>query len=465
LTRPTAIGAAKNSTDPPRFRITHSCPQCGAPVDLDEGDRLLACPYCRVRLILALDGPPRYLLPAKHALDEEILYIPYWRVRGTLFSCPRRDADAGGAHRLLDRTILAVDRPGLPPSLGIRPQAMKLRAATAETPGKFCTPAVPWERVLPGSGDGIEVDDGVDRGLAGAGIEPGDRLCPPDAFIGETVSLIYQPVVLDDGVYDGVLGSRIAPVEVAEALRASPIESKERFGIRFLATLCPECGWELTGERDSLALLCRICSCVWEVKGRSLRSASYRVVRSSFRAEEYLPFWRIKADVNGVALRSYADLVRFANLPKLVQSDWENRELRFWVPAFKIQPEAFLRLARSTTIFQPERLADRFPPGEPDSSTSGDPALAGSDARVESATPDVHPTTLPASEAIESLKVLFAEIGTRREILLPLIRELEIAATETALAYLPFRMEGQEITNPEIPLAVNRNLLSYGRGL
>jgi hypothetical protein len=55
----------------------------------------------------------------------------------------------------------------------------------------------------------------------------------------------------------------------------------------------------------------------------------------------YLPFWRIKADISGTELHTYADLVKIANLPKAVQKDWHHNEFHFWSLAFKVKPQFF----------------------------------------------------------------------------------------------------------------------------
>jgi hypothetical protein len=450
--RRTAIAAARSSADPPRLTIAHPCPQCGAPVELEETDRLLACPYCRVRLLLAIDGVPRYLLPAKRAAQEEILFIPYWRIRGTLFTCRRNEMAGEVVHRLLDRTFPAVDWPGLPQSLGVRPQAMKLSHASHETPGRFCRPTVTWDRLLSLSQElpaypGSEEEDAEAASL-------------PSAFIGETVSLIYLPAFLRDGIYDAILDEKIAPLPPIDPTRESSFESKEGFGIRFLANLCPECGWTLSGTHDSLVVPCRGCSRAWEVKGTALRRVPLGVVHSGMRGGVLLPFWRIKAEVRGLTLRSYADLVRLANLPKVMRDEWEGRELHFWVPAFKINGAQLLRIARAVTISQPQAIADRFPEPAPGAPHPNDPFEPD-----DPTGPAIHPVTLPAGEADESLKMLLAEVGTPRNTILGRLREIEIKAIESRLVYIPFRAEGGEISNPEIPLAVNRNLLRYGRGL
>ncbi len=76
----------------------------------------------------------------------------------------------------------------------------------------------------------------------------------------------------------------------------------------------------------------------------------------------YFPFWRIKADISGVILQSYSDLIRLANIPKAVQSGWDNLEFFFWIPAFKVSPRNFLMMGSNMTIAQPkEELIPQLP--------------------------------------------------------------------------------------------------------
>ena len=44
----------------------NQCPQCGAPADLEETDRLFACPFCRVTSLLLTRDYFRYVLPARN---------------------------------------------------------------------------------------------------------------------------------------------------------------------------------------------------------------------------------------------------------------------------------------------------------------------------------------------------------------------------------------------------------------
>ena len=83
LNRFTATSAVKSSN----FLIDYQCPQCGAPAVLDETDRLFFCEYCRVKSYLITKDYFRYTLPSKAPENKKLLYFPYWRFKGMLFSC------------------------------------------------------------------------------------------------------------------------------------------------------------------------------------------------------------------------------------------------------------------------------------------------------------------------------------------------------------------------------------------
>jgi DNA-directed RNA polymerase subunit RPC12/RpoP len=155
------------------WQIEEGCPQCGAPVTLEETDRILACPFCRTRLFLVPEGHFRYHIPPATGAEGELFYIPYRRLRGSAFTV----ASTGVSHRFVDANAIAADLPGLPPSLGLRPQVLKLRFDSPATEGRF-----------------IPVDRSVEQTL------PDLRGTPQGVFyrgfIGETVSLIHAPVLL-----------------------------------------------------------------------------------------------------------------------------------------------------------------------------------------------------------------------------------------------------------------------------
>ncbi len=128
------------------WQIEHGCPQCGAPVTMDETDRLLACPFCRTRLYLAVEDHFRYHIPPPAGAEGELLYIPYWRLRGSSFSVTA----TGVTQRFVDTSALAATLQELPHSLGLRPQVLKLRFVSPTTEGRFIRPELPAVQALSG---------------------------------------------------------------------------------------------------------------------------------------------------------------------------------------------------------------------------------------------------------------------------------------------------------------------------
>ena len=170
------------------WQIEQGCPQCGAPVTLDETDRLLVCPFCRTSLYLVPEDHFHYHIPPAAKAEGELFYIPYWRLRGSLFSVNASEV----THRFVDTNTLAINFPGLPYSLGLRPQTLKLRFVSPSTEGRFIAPDLPADEAIPGLGKA-----------------PQSVLY--QEFIGETVSLIHAPILLRGGtLYDAVLGEPIS---------------------------------------------------------------------------------------------------------------------------------------------------------------------------------------------------------------------------------------------------------------
>ena len=68
-----------------------------------------------------------------------------------------------------------------------------------------------------------------------------------------------------------------------------------------------------------------------------MEKIAFTFIPSSDKDSRYLPFWQIRATIPGVGLGSFADLARFANLPRTMPSQWAEQPLTFRIPAFKIQ--------------------------------------------------------------------------------------------------------------------------------
>jgi hypothetical protein len=418
------------------LRVEHACPQCGAPVTLEETDRLVECPFCRVRSYLVAEDVFRYVLPHK-GNGHDLLYFPYWRFRGTVFSCRLLGVD----HRVVDTNRQARESPWFPPSLGVRPQAMTLRFADAEQGGRFLPPVLSRRQATQALARATHVDN--------------TRSFHQD-FIGETTSILYAPFYLNGKVFDAVLDRASSPpIPEGAELDAGARQTPEG-GMRFLPTLCPHCGWDLEGERDSIVLFCRHCARGWTSGTGTLEELAVRVLELETRTPPlFLPFWRIRVRVSGMPLASYADFVRAANLPFMVHPEWRDRLPCFWIPAFKIRPAIFLRLA--TTFSVAGRVVEDVWEAGPD---------AGED-DPQRALPDrpIHPVNLPRSEAADSVKVILGSLLLPRAHWLPQLTDTTVAAESAELVLIPFEERGSEILQPGMPVSINRAALAFGRQL
>lgn len=407
-----------------RLQIEHQCPQCGAPIVLEETDRLFSCRYCKVNSFLFPGDFFRYVLPHAAPEGKALFYVPYWRFKGILFSSLLGRID----HRIVDVSYQALESKVFPVSVGLRSQAMKLRFVSPETEGHFLKPGVPLTRVV----------QGVEQRFSTALPSPVFARC----FVGETLSQIYAPYYMNGQLYDAVLNRPVAspPPEAFDAM-ALP-GGTPNWQIRFIPAQCPVCGWDLEGERDSIALNCRNCDTLWTHAKKGFRKLEFGHVPENKQPVLFLPFYRIHAGITGLALRSYADLIRVANLPKVVQRGMEKRLFHFWSPAFKIRPGDFLRFSLALTLSQPE---ETWIPGMP---------------KTES-----HPVTLSIPEALESLKISLAGFMKPPGTMLPTLPDIEIAPKSLALVYFPFHVQGSEIFHPGFQLRTTRNILHYARNL
>jgi hypothetical protein len=406
------------------FLIEHQCPQCGAPAILEETDRLFACRYCRVNSYLMADDFFRYVLPHPPDENKNIVYFPYWRFKGMLFFC----GPAGIQNRFVDVSHQAIDTPIFPISVGLRSQAMKLRFATADMDGRFLKPRQCFDKFLSAFQKRF-----------------GKSLPKPilhQSNIGETLSLIYSPFYLTDRLHDAIL-DRPVSAKLPDDFDIDDFRGdRPRWQIRFVSTLCPTCGWNLAGERDALVLGCKNCNSVWYPVGKKLKQLKFAQFPATGDNTIYLPFWRIKADISGIDLDSYADLITVANLPRVVQSGWNDIPFRFWIPAFKVRPKVFLHLATHTTLSQPrENLIAKLPD-------------AG-----------IYPTTLPIQEAVESLKLTLADFVKPRRTLMERLRDVRIDAKSFTLVFIPFNEGQHEFIQPDFQLTINKNVLALSKNL
>jgi hypothetical protein len=397
--------------------IEYQCPQCGAPAVLEETDRLFSCEFCRVKSYLIPGDYFRYLLPSKTGLEEDLIYFPYWRYKAMVFSCLPGGIEGG----FLDLSSQATPSRRFPISVGIRSQTLRLKFATKENDGRFISPSISIK----------DMTENLFRHQS--------KVNPSQVFqrthIGHSLGLIYAPFQLKDRLMDAITHTPVSIGDPAEPIPESTPFSDLNWQIRFVPTLCPDCGWDLEGEKDALVLTCGNCRSAYTAMGDELKKLEVCYRPSDNPNVVYLPFWRFAATVSGLALETYGDLIRCANLPKVVKASEADRPFHFWTPAFKVAPKAFLRLSTSLTLSQPELSIRKETP-------------AGRAICVN----------LSVKAAAESLKIGLAGLVRPREEFFPILDTIDVTARRVLLVYMPFMDAHHEWTHQDPLISVHKNL-------
>jgi len=76
------------------------------------------------------------------------------------------------------------------------------------------------------------------------------------------------PFYVDGKLFDAALNRAISPRLDDDFDLGEKPGGRPTWELRFLPVQCPECGWDLEGERDSFALGCRNCQSVWHAGKR-----------------------------------------------------------------------------------------------------------------------------------------------------------------------------------------------------
>lgn len=412
-------------SDSPRWLIDFQCPRCAGNVCLEETERIFTCAWCRVKLCLGSRGPLECYIPAPPGPGENVLYVPYWRLKGMAFTCTAGSIHSGA----VDLSHIALTAKTLPWSLGIQTQLARLRFLAPGVTGTFFAPTLTIGQAIAG----------CEANLKQLGVSPWTETALHRAWIGEQTSLLYYPLARRDGQIVDTLQDRMFE-SVGQWDAQTPAAKQPDVQVRFYAAACPDCGVDLDGDRDTLVLTCRNCDRAWKRGSEGFEETPFYVVPDKTGEGQFgLPFWRIRVDVEGISLRSFADYVRFCNLPRALTPAMAETPFYFWVPAFKVNAALFLTLIRRVTLFQWQGEFEQ---------------------RLGSL--KCHPVTLPAEESAESLKTALADLAADKRTLLPGLEDLRIVTKEALLVYLPFRARGGELIQPQIPLGIQRKALQFG---
>jgi DNA-directed RNA polymerase subunit RPC12/RpoP len=415
------------------IQVEQPCPQCGGAVTLSVEDHLLTCPYCGVKSLLQTSGPARYTLPDKAAAKEQdhILYAPYLRFKGTIFTV----SEAGISHKILDTTQDGGPLPGLPPSLGLRPQAMKLARVHKKMKGRFLPLALDIQNILKKAARIYSLSRNEDEELYHR------------AYIGETLSYIYLPLLSQDKkLFDAILGEPLPHVAPTALQNTNCIPFQGSWQMKFLASICPHCGWNLEGEGDCLVVTCSNCNTAWQVGKKGLVRITCTIFPGPSETGLYLPFWRLKVDLPAVQITSFADFIRQTNQPLVPQKAWEKQAMEFWIPAFKLRPKIFLRTAKQATVSQWRLLQE-------------------DQEKEMQVKPNMYPITLSLSEARQSLKVILAKSAINKRRIYPYLPSVQPRVITSSLTFLPFKDRHHEWIQIPGGTTINKSVLHFGRAL
>lgn len=372
----------------------------------------------------------RYVLPdaiPDHIDPSSIVYFPYLRFKGNIYTCCGREVGC----KVLDTTHQGLEVRMLPPSLGLRPQAMKIvmvhKAMTGTFIKRSATPAAVLQRA---------------EKLARSVIDSVEDNLYHRAFIGETVSCLYLPLYVDnDQVHEGVLNRVLGPYEDWLKNPENGMKFRASWQPSYLSMICPRCGDAMQGEPDSLIVSCFNCDSCWSEEAGSFKQVDYELVEGGHR-DSYLPFWQFTVESEGIEMKSFADLLRVTNQPVVVRDAYRGRQLQFWIPALKIRPKVFITMAKGATLSQL-----KFPSGT---------------SRLDK---NVKRPTLPSKEALQAVKSVLAETSMNKKDVMPLLPEMSMSVKQALLVYLPFKDRAHDLVQRHAPLSIARSVIRTARRL
>jgi DNA-directed RNA polymerase subunit RPC12/RpoP len=417
------------------FQIDIQCPQCGAPVVLEETENIIECPFCRVRSILSVEPFPCYYFePRQEKLSHiPVLYVPYWRFKGLEFALSSDHV----SYRVIDNSWRAVDTKGVPASLGLRSQTQKLKFIQPDTKGVFSPHSISKKEMLRrmykeySDADDMNSNRKVGRNKKQAHIH-----------VGEIISLIYFPFYRTDyELYDGLTGKQVnvLPEQVEEF---SSIGRLPQYDLSFMPGLCPNCGWELGGETDSLVLVCKGCSRAFLIRKKRLKQIEVQFAPFNSDTVIFIPFWKLSINFSKIPCSKYSDIMKIANIPKAVLEEHRVKDFYFFIPAFKVNPKLFLRLGKQASLSQPDSvLLDRLPDV------------------------DVYPVDLPLQEGLEAVPPVLMNLCKRKRELWDMLIQEKIKLEKYSIVYLAFKEAGLEYVQPEFGFSLPKNSLKFGRKL
>ncbi|TAL15683.1 hypothetical protein EPN96_11945 [bacterium] len=426
--------AEEESGNSPAWEAVGTCPQCGAKVEVEVGDRVLSCRYCKTSLYIVQDGPLGYRLPVVDEFrGEEIIYLPFWRLKGLRYKVFSETGEVE-AH-LLDSTAPATSLLPEGVSLGVRPQAWQL--TLTNWPKNTPQTDIPVEKAIDGSAVdkvfGVRVDQLMSR------------------LIGETAVIVHAPFALREE------GEKVCLREAfpdgrqycltqgeAGALKEALGKAGNHAPMRFLPLICPNCAGALPPDHGAEVLLCPNCAKAWWTRGEKFGEMPFALLGELGEGQRLFPFWQLDFSAESIGLKSRADLALWATPYRITPKEWGSDNCSALIPGFKIKSKIFLRLGKIATLFF---TGEHGPP------------------RPEKGKINAEPVRLSLKEAVEALPVILSSMVMDKKNRLPLIATTEFRILRARLLYIPFALERREWRHQPSGQVIPENVLIYGANL
>lgn len=364
------------------YRLGITCPECGGKLEIDEASRATKCSHCASVLKISRSGAvPKYYLESHfeprevkflverhlkkagyslvsswHSLTQ--VYLPFWRVRGTVFKieCPNHEAyvdipghdpfgageDEGIEVKITPREVsfCAEEKHlwGLT-SLGVRAQVLKLSPVDKEFQEANY-------RVAPMLSDKQAEQRFTKAADSVAHLKMMGFSHLQMHIVGLDKSLIYFPIWLVD--FSSAEGRQLAQfdaiakrvVDISEhRFEPPPPEpvSTEQAAVQITAHRCPNCGADLP-VADSVTFYCGNCWRLYADDGNSYRQLKVQVPEGTSEGAQLFPFWVFDLTSSEWSEKSlFLETLRQCSL----------QQNRLIMPAFDISnPARIMRLMR-----------------------------------------------------------------------------------------------------------------------
>ncbi|MFC1475489.1 hypothetical protein ACFLQW_00625 [Candidatus Zixiibacteriota bacterium] len=364
------------------YRLGITCCFCGGKLEVDEASHTIGCPHCASILKIARSsGIRKYVITgglARHEVKFHIdrhlkknkqplatrwleltrVYVPFWRVTGTVFSTTTPPTNAGfevhdtDAYLMEEPTGIGVtitnrdvsfcadgDFNWGVESLGVRTQTLRLAPLEKEF--------YETNHLIPALLNLAQAKERFDQATAAAAIttaDPGSEV--KITTVGLEGSLIYFPVWVANFITaKGKQTARFDPLAkrvVALADGEAPIPSAKAAYSADTATLqiiphrCPNCGQDLPESERSVTYYCGNCQRLFNEAADGYQQIRVFIPQSHNPDSMLFPFWIF--DLRQSTWPGKDELMKAF---KLVQY----RPDLFYVPAFGVaNPERLMRL-------------------------------------------------------------------------------------------------------------------------